>query len=89
MYGHDPKLDKLEAMVNEAKAGGMQIGPSFLEELRPTATDFSFPSSPTWWVDTVNNENGCRRIIAVTGSPITTSASLRPILISFEKGSGE
>ena len=88
MYGHDPDLDRLEAMVNEANAGGMQVGPSFLDKLRPKDTNFSFPSSPTWWVDTINNENGSRRI-AVTGPPITTSASLRPILINFEKESGE
>jgi hypothetical protein len=88
MYGHDPKLDRLEAMVNEVNAGGMQVGPSFLDRLRPKDTNFSFPSSPTWWVDTINNENGSRHI-AVTGPPITTSASLRPILINLEKGSGE
>ena len=88
MYGYDPKLDRAEALVNEEKASGMQVEVPFLNNLRPKDTNFSFPSSPTWWVDTIDKSNR-PRCIAVAGLPIASSASLRPILITFNKRVGE
>jgi hypothetical protein len=82
LYGYDPKLDRAEAMLNEANGG--QVRESFISKLRPKDTNFRFPSSPTWWVDTVD-KSGSPRCIAVAGPPIASSASVRPILITFKR----
>jgi hypothetical protein len=75
LYGYDPKLARAAAMASEANGG--QVKGSLFDNLS------SFPSSPTWWVDTVD-KSGRPRCIAVAGPPIASSASLRPILITFK-----